>query len=69
MNAACKDCRWCERREHDGTCRINPPRMRGAVTDTGDGAWAAWPIVNTNDWCGKFSPIKPPWDIKYGDRP
>ena len=70
MKAACKDCLWCEKRGAEGTCRINPPKMYGeAGAEISDGAWAAWPIVRQDDWCGKFKPIKTPWDIKYGDRP
>ena len=61
---ACKDCRFSNPSHTNPSgkqfdeCRYNPPTMSSTATDESYGF--GWPLVNVNDWCGKFeSKTKP----------
>lgn len=64
----CEDCVfWGREREHDletpyGTCRVNPPRVRGKRKLSGGPRVprAAWPWTAFDDWCAHASPLCTP---------
>lgn len=50
MKQTCSRCKYFDRNGAGvGLCRINPP----IVIPRGD---RAWPLIKTDDWCGKWSP-------------
>ena len=64
---ACKDCRFFNAMNQDplrpdgdslrGECRLNPPTIIPSGIQS-----AEWPVVDVNDWCGKFEPKIQPED-------
>jgi len=61
-SAACNSCAFYQdyaaNSAHEladaGLCRANPP-----VTQKDTDSRGLWPVVKSNDWCGKFSAIFP----------
>jgi hypothetical protein len=51
----CSTCQYFEPRTFE--CRRYPPK---AVPITQANRGARWPVVNSNDWCGKYHPRAQP---------
>lgn len=61
-------CDWCEyynalnfegiAKDRNGECRINPPQpiLRRDVHNSLNELRPVWPLVDADDWCGKFVP-------------
>lgn len=64
----CADCvHWGREREGDsetpyGSCRVDPPRVRGKRKLSGGYRVprAAWPWTAFDDWCGRATPVENP---------
>lgn len=61
MDKKCSDCRYVEKIGSTYQCRYNPPQpvLVAVVRDLDDSghALAIWPIVEADEWCGKYE-----WD-------
>ncbi len=49
----CGSCRWFQGSDAMGRCKANPPQVSEAT-----GVSGVWPYVNSQEWCGKWTPIK-----------
>lgn len=60
MSATCKACAFYEDHKANtvakiddaGLCRVNPPVNQNEPNSRG-----LWPVVSSNDWCGKFATV------------
>jgi hypothetical protein len=56
-NHKCENCEYYQRRQgqQDGICHIRSPQVVTAINVKGVGMpKTGWPIVQKDDWCGKF---------------
>ena len=59
QNAQCESCRFFDDHKNNlgasqgnaGLCRFNPP-----VSQPNPQGRGLWPVVESNDWCGHYSP-------------
>ena len=57
----CRECLWfLQGQDHAGQCRYNAPfAYSGPASQTRLVPLAAWPVVQYQDWCSKFTDGRP----------
>ena len=41
-----------------GECRRHAPRLGDMVEQNENIRWAAWPVVQSEEWCGEYAPLQ-----------